>query len=156
LGVNYRDAGRPAEGARLMEEALRRARGRPDVVARLAWFVPQLAVAYDAACRFARSEPLYRDELERARKAFGPDGPRPANGVAVLGNNLLKQGKWSEAEPVLRACLAIREKAVPDDWPRFNTMSLLGGALLGQERYAEAEALIVPGYQGLKAHEAKI
>jgi hypothetical protein len=57
---------------------------------------------------------------------------------------------------VLRECLAIRAKAIPDDWSRFNTMSLLGGALLGQERYAEAEPLIVPGYEGLKAHEAKI
>ena len=44
----------------------------------------------------------------------------------------------------------------PDDWPRFNAMSLLGGALLGQGRYAEAEPLIVAGYEGMKAREAKI
>jgi hypothetical protein len=35
-------------------------------------------------------------------------------------------------------------------------MSLLGGALLGQGRYAEAEPLIVPGYEGMKAHAMKI
>jgi hypothetical protein len=35
-------------------------------------------------------------------------------------------------------------------------MSLLGGALLGQGKYAEAEPLIVPGYEGLKAHGATI
>ena len=29
---------------------------------------------------------------------------------------------------MLRECLAIREKAMPDDWLRFNAMSLLGGA----------------------------
>ena len=35
-------------------------------------------------------------------------------------------------------------------------MSQLGGALLGQGRYAEAEPLIVPGYEGVKRREAKI
>ena len=53
-------------------------------------------------------------------------------------------------------CLAIREKAIPDDWSRFNAMSLLGGALLGQGQYAEAEPLIVAGYEGMKAREAQI
>src|SRR5436309_836134 len=33
---------------------------------------------------------------------------------------------------------------------RFNMMSPLGGALLGQGRYAEAEPLVVPGYEGMK------
>jgi hypothetical protein len=59
-------------------------------------------------------------------------------------------------EPVLRECLSIRDKALPDDWPRFNTMSQLGGALLGQARYAEAEPIVVSGYEGLKAREAKV
>ena len=35
-------------------------------------------------------------------------------------------------------------------------MSSLGGALLGQGRHAEAEPLIVSGYEGMKAREAKI
>ena len=47
-------------------------------------------------------------------------------------------------------------EGVPDDWSRFNTMSQLGGSLLGQGRYAEAEPLVVPGYEGMKAREAKI
>ena len=74
----------------------------------------------------------------------------------MLGLNLLNQEKWSDAEPVLRECLNLREKAGPDIWSRFNTMSQLGGALLGRGRYAEAEPLVVPGYEGMKAREAKI
>jgi eukaryotic-like serine/threonine-protein kinase len=35
-------------------------------------------------------------------------------------------------------------------------MSLVGGALLGQGRYAEAEPLIVQGYEGMKARESRI
>jgi non-specific serine/threonine protein kinase/serine/threonine-protein kinase len=35
-------------------------------------------------------------------------------------------------------------------------MSLLGGALIGEGRYPEAEALTVQGHEGMKAREAKI
>lgn len=35
-------------------------------------------------------------------------------------------------------------------------MSLLGGSLLGQARYAEAEPLLVSGYEGMKAREQEI
>jgi hypothetical protein len=76
--------------------------------------------------------------------------------VAGLGSNLLKQEKWREAEPLLRECLAVREKAQPAAWTTFNTRSQLGGALLGQGRYAEAEPLVVSGYEGMKARAATI
>ena len=35
-------------------------------------------------------------------------------------------------------------------------MSLLGGSLLGQKRFAEAEPLLVQGYEGMKQREAAI
>ena len=35
-------------------------------------------------------------------------------------------------------------------------MSLLGGSLLAEGRYAEAEPLVVGGYEGMKAREARI
>ncbi len=38
----------------------------------------------------------------------------------------------------------------------LNARSLLGGSLLGQKKYAEAEPLIVSAYGGKKTHEAKI
>jgi hypothetical protein len=57
---------------------------------------------------------------------------------------------------VLREGLAISVKTQTDDWRRFHTMSLLGGALLGQGRYAAAEPLVVAGYEGMMAREARI
>ena len=39
---------------------------------------------------------------------------------------------------------------------RFHTMSQLGAALAGQKKYAEAEPLLIDGYDGMKAREAKI
>jgi tetratricopeptide (TPR) repeat protein len=156
LGVNYRDAGHPAEGARLLEEALRRARGRPDALAKLAWVPSDLAMAYDATGLFAKAEPLYRDGLEGARKSFGPDNPLTARAMALLGGHLLRQSKWSEAESVLRASLAIRERTQPNGWNTFYNRSQLGGTLLGQGRCAEAEPLILSGYEGMRARAATI
>jgi tetratricopeptide (TPR) repeat protein len=156
LGVNYRDAGRPVEGARLMQEALERARGRPDALALLAFVPPQLGAAYEAAELFGAAEPYYRDALEQARKQFGPGDPRTVAAMATLARNLLKLEKWADAEPLLRECLAIRERAQPDAWSTFNTRSMLGGSLLGQTKYALAEPLLLSGYEGMKAREAKI
>src|SRR5262249_10325450 len=59
-------------------------------------------------------------------------------------------------EPLFRQALAIYKEATPDDWRRYEVMSLLGGALLGQGRYPEAEPLVVPGYEGMKARESRI
>jgi hypothetical protein len=43
----------------------------------------------------------------------------------------------------------------PDTWTTLNTRSLLGGALLDQKKYADAEPLLLAGYEGLKKHEAE-
>jgi hypothetical protein len=66
------------------------------------------------------------------------------------------QSRWPEAEPLLREAIAIRAKATPDDWERYDAMSLLGGALLGQGRYAEAEPLVIASYEGMKARESRM
>jgi hypothetical protein len=73
-----------------------------------------------------------------------------------LGSVLLQQKKWADAEPVLRDCLAIRQKQTPDSYLTFSTQSRLGGALLGQKKYAEAEPLLLQGYEGMKTREKTI
>jgi hypothetical protein len=76
--------------------------------------------------------------------------------LATISLNLLQQKKWTEAETVLREVLAIRERTAPDDWNTFNAKSMLGGALLGQEKYADAEPLLRAGYDGMKLRAGKI
>src|SRR5262249_50538114 len=61
-----------------------------------------------------------------------------------------------EAEPLLREGLVIWEAKRPDDWNRFDNQSLLGDSLLGQKKYAEAEPLLLSGYEGVKSRETKI
>src|SRR5262249_52433929 len=76
--------------------------------------------------------------------------------LALLGRNLLKRQKWGDAEASLRDCQAIREQKQPDDWTTFSTRSLLGEALSGQKKYADAEPLLISGEEGLKLRAAKI
>ncbi len=92
---------------------------------------------------------MHRKTSPPARRALASD-------LAGLGLNLLKQEEWPQAEPVLRECLALREQTQPDDWSTFNARSLLGGSQLGQKKYGEAEPLVLSGYEGMKAREAKI
>jgi hypothetical protein len=73
-----------------------------------------------------------------------------------VGRVFLQFGQFAEAEKILRACLALRQKLQPDIWTTFDIQALLGGSLLGQKKYAEAEPLLVQGYEGLKAREATI
>ena len=115
-----------------------------------------LAYAYGAVGQWTDAEALCRETLTRRRRIEKPDSPLLAGDLGTLGLSLIKQSKWSAAEPLLRECLAIRLKAIPDDYRRFYAANLLGGALLGQGEYAEAEPLVVGGYEGMKAREAKI
>jgi eukaryotic-like serine/threonine-protein kinase len=115
-----------------------------------------LADTYGDAGRWNNAEVLYRDTISRRRKKEKPDSILLAADLAALGRNLLKQSKWSEAEPLFREALAIRATGTPDDWARYDAMSLLSGALLGQGRFAEAEPPSVTGFEGMKSHEARI
>jgi hypothetical protein len=64
--------------------------------------------------------------------------------------------KFADAEPLLRKSLEIREKTRPKDWITFYTRSLLAASLLGQKKYAQAEPLLLTGYEGMKQREEKI
>jgi tetratricopeptide (TPR) repeat protein len=157
LAAAYRAAGRTAEAIEILEATLRLCESKlgPDHFVMLA-SRNGLAQAYETLGRWSDAEAMLRDSLARRRKAEKADSLLLASDLALLGSNLLGQAKWSEAEPLFREALTIREKATPDDWQHYDTMSLLGGALLGQDRYAQAKPLIVPGYEGMKAREARI
>ncbi len=109
-----------------------------------------LASAYESQKQCEKAEPIRRSLLERARRSAPAESPEIAAALAGLGKNLLMEGKPAESEPFLRECLAIREKKLADDWTRFNAMSLLVAALLGQKQYADAEPLSIQVYEGMK------
>jgi tetratricopeptide (TPR) repeat protein/tRNA A-37 threonylcarbamoyl transferase component Bud32 len=122
-----------------------------------------LIVAYVPARRFAEAAALCRTTLRIRESALGADHPdtRQARHVLAMidelvGLDLMARGHASEAEPPLREALALRVRDVPDDWTRYGVTAYLGSALLSQARYAEAEPLVLSGYEGLKARAARI
>ena len=60
------------------------------------------------------------------------------------------------AEELFREALSARQREEPKSWATFNTQSMLGGALLGQKKYADAEPLLLKGYEGMKHREKTI
>jgi serine/threonine protein kinase len=157
LGITYFNTGKLPMAIAVWEEILATARKRPDSMpAQLSWVPLALVDAYGAARQFEKAEALHRQFLEQARKQFGANDVRTAGLMAGLGSNLLQQRKFSEAEQVLRECLATLEKHQPDAWTTFSTKSMLGCALLGQKRYADAEPLLLEGYEGMKTRPITI
>jgi serine/threonine protein kinase len=157
LANDYSLAGRYSDAIPLHEATLKAREsklgsGHPDTLTSRAG----LAAAYEALGCWAAAEDLRRENLARRRAGEKLDILLLAGDLVELSRDLVRQRKGSQAEPLLRECVAIREKAIPDDWRRFFATSVLGHALLDQGRYAEAEPLLVAGYEGLKAREAKI
>jgi hypothetical protein len=99
---------------------------------------------------------LFREVLASWEHKAGGDSLDYAGPLAALGRNLLLQHKATDAEPILRQCLAIRQKKQLDVWSTFNTQSMLGEALLDQKKYADAEPLLRQGYEGMKQRQDKI
>jgi hypothetical protein len=111
-----------------------------------------LLTAYVDAGATAKAAALFTD----VRKRLPRDSPQLAEQLARFGRSLIQAKAFTEAETLVRECLAIREKQEPEDWRTFNTQSMLGGALLGQKKYAEAEPLLLQGYEGMKQRETSI
>ena len=112
-----------------------------------------LGTVYTAWATTPRPSRLLRERV--AMMKGGGASTQYADVLAELLWNLQVQRKWAAAEPA-RERLAIREKLLPDGWLTFNTMSMLGGTLLGQKNYAEAEPLLLKGHEGMKQREKTI
>jgi len=115
-----------------------------------------VAISYTDAGKLDLAEAMIRDALRLARKALPAESSLLGAILAQAGWVRLLAGASAEAEPLLREALAIRQKLQPGVWSTFATQSQLGGALLGQKKYAEAEPLLRAGYAGLKEREQAI
>jgi tRNA A-37 threonylcarbamoyl transferase component Bud32 len=156
LGRAYDKAGRLTDALPLFEQAATgvekrnfRDNGAENIVL---W----AAYGYDTAKQFDKAESWQRKWLAVVKERSGAQSVAYARTLALLGFNLLQQKKWTEAENILRDCLAIRAKQQPDEWTTWSTKSMLGEALLGQQKYAAAEPLLLAGYEGMNERAAKI
>ncbi len=132
-------------------------------------YLDTLAAACAEAGQFAKAISIQQEaialsqsELEKKDfasrlKLYEKNSPyRDHGSMAGLTRDRLVEGKFAEAEGLARECVALREREIPDDWRTFNARSMLGGALLGQKNYAEAEPLLRSGYKGMKQREGQI
>src|SRR5205823_1256984 len=81
--------------------------------------IESLIECLDRAKQYSEGEAWCRKLLALAKEPGRADALAESAALAALGQNLLKQEKWIDAEPHLRACVALREKSQPDDWRTF-------------------------------------
>jgi tetratricopeptide (TPR) repeat protein len=156
LAVNYRDAGHPAEALPLLEEAIRLGRAHAGTTTVPLFHITEVAAELHTALgQHAEAERCFRALIDLAREAEG-EGGAVASWQARLGLNLIRQDRFKDAEPLIRAALAVRQREEPDDWRTFNTQALLGRALLGQGKATEAEAPLLTGCQGMLKRETQM
>jgi len=157
LARTYLDVGRAKDAGMLLEPAVRDAKAKlgadhPNTLGALynLGLVHIETERWDEAIRVL-------DEVVRLRKAVsGPGHVQTLMSLNALVKAHLGARHWAEAEASAREALALHAKAMPDDWLHYYAMGQLGLAMLEQKKYAEAEPMLVGGYEGLKAREAKI
>jgi tetratricopeptide (TPR) repeat protein len=157
LAAAYYAVGQFAKALPLLEQALAKQKAQlgpdhPDTL----YSMNNLAKVYTAVGQLEKALPLYEETVVKRREKLGAGHPNTLNTMSNLGNAYLKHGDFTKAERILRACWTLRQEKQPDGWTTFETQSACGASLLGQERYAEAEPLLLAGYTGMKQRQAQI
>jgi hypothetical protein len=115
-----------------------------------------LATVYHFAGRLDDADRAARDHLALSQQHSGPDSFGTGQALALLGMNLLAQGRSAEAEPVLREAVRLVDQHPTQAWQRGRVHNLHGAALAGAGKVAEGERLLVDGYEAMRRDEAII
>jgi tetratricopeptide (TPR) repeat protein len=157
LAMAYEAAGRFSAAVALFEETLTlmKVHLSPDHPHTLTT-MSGLAGAYRGAGRLAEAVATQEEALKRWQTRRGPRDPFVLRQVGFLADLQSDVGRHDLAEPLFRRFLEVLEQDWADEWEAFEARSLLGGALLGQKKYAAAEPLLLAGYAGMRKREAKV
>jgi serine/threonine protein kinase len=144
LALTYRSKGQLDLALPLYIGTLKGRRARlgddhPDTV----WSLHNLAGTYIMVGKYADAEPLLVSWLDAPKSSRPPDELYVAFNLNRLGECRLALKKLDEAEKALRDSLAIYEKKAPKAIMRYDTENQLGAALAGQDKFKEAEELLV-------------
>lgn len=157
LAMIYKDAGKLDLAVPLFQETVDQLKTTlgPDHSNTLG-AVGNLAHAYMLAGRPAAAEPLLVVWLDKQRPRLPAGSLQIPFNLNQLGECRILLKKYAPAEEPLRDSLAHCLKNHPGDFLRFEAESLLGAALAGQKRYAEAEPLLVKSATTLVAGYARM
>ena len=155
LGELYRAQGRYAESDALLTKLLDLARRLlGDEHPGTQTLEDNLGMLYQRLGKYAEAEVLFIKVLDVRKRRLRPDHADTLRAMTSLGLVRLQQGKYADAESLLRDGVSGYEKTKADGWRRYHCESVLGGSLAAQDKHAEAEPLVLSGYQGLHQREA--
>lgn len=106
--------------------------------------------------KYALAETLNTQALAGRRKSLGQEHPDTMTSACDLALTLESQGKFTSSEALAREAMETEAKARPDGWERYRAESLLGASLSGEKRYAEAEPLLLEGFQGMESRKNRM
>ncbi|MGC0772567.1 MAG: serine/threonine-protein kinase [Candidatus Acidiferrum sp.] len=121
----------------------------PDTLACLAGF----GAMYERERKYPLAESLLAEALTGRRHALGSENEDTMASADDMALVYISQRKFTEAEPLAREAMDFYRKKGSADWQRFSIESELGASLAGQKRYAEAEPLLLEGYQQMLARK---
>jgi serine/threonine-protein kinase len=151
LASAYRAAGKLTEAAAIFKKAyeIRRSQLGPDDPATLL-SLNNLGRTYLDAGKPAEAVPYFQQAYDGIKHKLGPTNPQVIGAQLNLAKAHLDAKQYPEAEAVVRPVLAVMEKHQPNVWVTFGIQSLLGNILVQQQKYAEAEPLLLQSFAGLK------
>lgn len=85
-----------------------------------------------------------------------PDPIALASSIAGLGQCQLVMEQFEDAEASFREATELFTKYIPEAWPSFVYKSKIGVALLGQQRFAEAEPILLESFEAIKVRRASV
>jgi eukaryotic-like serine/threonine-protein kinase len=108
-----------------------------------------LARALNGLGDYVAAEAAAREAVAATEKLANPR--LIASPLAALGEALLERKQFVAAAAALQRSREVLAKHTPTTkWLPADVTSLLGAALTGQQKYAEAEPLLIGGYEGLR------
>ena len=153
LGYVLRNGGDLAGAESVYREALEmRSRLFPGDHPEVANMLNSLGYVLQASGDPAGAEPLFVQALEMRRRVLPPGDPDIQTSIIRAAEVQEALGQYRGAESLWRELLEIRAKSLPaGDWRISVAGSCLGGALLAQSRFVDAEPPLLEGFEGLAA-----
>lgn len=109
-----------------------------------------LAIAYRNAGRIAAAVAAFEDVLKRRQASPNANPVEVARTMIGLAASYRIAKEHTRQEQLLRKALEILDKVMPGAWIPGMVRSLIGEALLDQDKPAEAEPLLIQGYENMK------
>jgi serine/threonine protein kinase len=163
MGWIYLSTGRTDQAVAMFEQIVAYCKSSTNVEPAYALMeMESLGVAYRQAGRLADSQKILEDVLQQIPQSQ-PSNPESsplvgtrASNLFNFGATLLAEGQIPAAQVKLRDAVDQLQKEAPDTFLCFLAQSALGEALADDKNFAEAQPLLLQGYDGLKQHESTI